>query len=96
MGRNQDLRAYGLFAFRDAEEEVELSDRRELLYEAMERLDDRSRQILEMWMAETPNKDIAVALGVSGGRVSQLLQNIFAELRGFVSEKEPMRMSYGM
>ena len=47
-----------------------------------QRLDSRSRQIVDDWLAERPQVETAAALGVTSGRVTQLRQRAVERIAG--------------
>lgn len=99
-GEWMDSKTYedtGVNPFLSPEELMEFSDRRELLLEALEELEPRKRDLMQRWLAEQPNKEIAEEFGVSPSRISQLIQATFQELRASISEKMNEGMAvYGM
>ena len=60
----------------------------EALNRALERLDDRRRPVLRMYLSGYSHKEIASLLGWSEATVRNLLYRGLAELRGFLSESE--------
>src|SRR5579872_1519073 len=71
----------------NAEWEVDSSDR---LQEAMGRLDERSRDILQKrWMTDDKSTlhELADKYGVSAERIRQIEANALAKLRGFIGER---------
>ncbi|MBK5251291.1 MAG: FliA/WhiG family RNA polymerase sigma factor [Peptostreptococcaceae bacterium] len=69
-------------------ETLEADERSLLLAEAIEGLKERERFILNLYYyEELPLKDIAVLLGVSLSRVSQIHGKILLKMRGYLSEE---------
>ena len=82
LGNDEDNVAY----------ELEKEEERRIIREAVERLDERERQIIEMRFGlfgrkEMTQKDVAQELGISQSYISRLEKKIISQLREEIENK---------
>lgn len=70
------------FTFRDVADEQYRDHVNKRIGAATRSLPENQRKVIEAFLADKPMKDVAEELGVSPGRVSQLLSQALASLRG--------------
>ncbi|CAN5520644.1 RNA polymerase sigma factor WhiG [soil metagenome] len=74
-------------AAEDPEDAVDQAERRQQLVSAMRELSDRERTVATMYFYDDLTlREIGQSLGLTEGRISQILKKTLAKLRAFISE----------